>query len=182
MTRKAYSATAERDGKVWLVHVPEVDRYTQARSLREAGVMAADLVAIMTDSDPGSFDVTVTVELPSAARTYLERAHEQRERAAEANAAAADYSRKAARELADAGLTMRDIGQALGVSHQRAHQLVNDPIRPDIFFGDAVVADVSSDGLRDRTTYRDGLASRSATRSATSGRAGGGKSRMVSKG
>jgi transposase-like protein len=34
--------------------------------------------------------------------------------------------RAAARELADAGLTMRDIGQLLGISYQRAQQLVSE--------------------------------------------------------
>lgn len=120
-----YTATAERDGRFWSVHVPAVDRWTQARSLREVDVMAKDLVAVMLDVDPGSIRVDLEIRLPTSVQEHVEAAKRLREAAAEANSAAARESRAAARTLADQGMTMRDIGAALGISHQRAAQLVS---------------------------------------------------------
>lgn len=120
----AYTATAERDGRFWLVHVPAVDRWTQARSLREVEAMAKDLVAVMLDVDPESVRVDLEIRLPASVQEHLEAAKRLRDVAAEANSAAARESRAAARSLADQGMTMRDIGAALGISHQRVAQLV----------------------------------------------------------
>lgn len=120
-----YAATAERDGRFWLVHVPAVDRWTQARSLPEVEAMAKDLIAVMLEVDPESVRLDVEIRLPAAVQEHLEAAKRLRETAAEANSAAARESRAAARALADQGMTMRDIGAALGISHQRAAQLVS---------------------------------------------------------
>ncbi|MGL5850473.1 MAG: hypothetical protein ACRCZD_06765 [Phycicoccus sp.] len=119
-----YTATAERDGRSWLVHVSEVDRHTQARTLREIEPMARDLVAVMLDVEPASVNIDVQVRLPEDAAQHLDRARRLREEAAEANSAAARESRAAARALAGHGMPLRDIGAALGVSHQRAAQLL----------------------------------------------------------
>jgi len=121
---KTYSATAERDGKFWLIHVPEVDRFTQARNLQEVEAMARDLILVMTGANPAEVDVLVELRVPESARRHLRESQEQRARAAEANRAAAVAHRAAARALAEAGLTVRDIGVVLAVSHQRAAQLL----------------------------------------------------------
>lgn len=120
-----YAATAERDGRFWLVHVPAVDRWTQARSLREVEVTAKDLIVVMLDVDPETVCVDVEVRLPEVVQAHVDAARQLREQAAEANSAAARESRAAARSLADQGMTMRDIGAALGISHQRVAQLVS---------------------------------------------------------
>ena len=59
-----YHATAERDGRFWVIHVEEIERWTQARSIAEVDEMARDLVAVMTDVDPD--EVVVYVEFQSA--------------------------------------------------------------------------------------------------------------------
>lgn len=116
----------ERDGNWWLVYVPEVDRWTQARNLAEARVMAADLVVSMSAAPEGDVDIeSFTVELPAEVQRRLSEADELRRCAADANHAAAEKSREAARELRSSGMTVRDIGAALDVSYQRAHQLVS---------------------------------------------------------
>lgn len=122
----AYRANVERDGRFWLIHVPEIDRVTQARHLREVDQMARELIAIMTDVDPESVEVDVTITVPADAREHLDHAEELRKESARANAAAAEESRAAARALADAGLPLRDVGAVMGVSHQRAAQLIKD--------------------------------------------------------
>jgi hypothetical protein len=45
-----YDCTATRDGRFWLVHVPAIDKYTQARNVAEVETMARDLIATVTDS------------------------------------------------------------------------------------------------------------------------------------
>lgn len=122
--KRTYRVDVERDGRFWLLRVPEVG-VTQARHLREVDLMARDLIALTTDSDPGTFDLDVHVEVPAATRRHLQRAERLRDQARDSQSKAAAELRAAAQELAQSGLPMRDIGQLLGVSYQRAHQLVS---------------------------------------------------------
>jgi len=55
--------------RYWLVRVHEVDRWTQARHLREVEEMARDLVAVMLEVDANSFQLEVTYELPVPPRS-----------------------------------------------------------------------------------------------------------------
>lgn len=87
--------------------------------------MARDLIAIMEEASPDSFELDVQIELPQAVRQELTRSAALREQAAHAQAEAARLSRDAARQLYDQGLSLRDIGKVLGVSFQRAKQLVD---------------------------------------------------------
>jgi DNA-directed RNA polymerase specialized sigma24 family protein len=120
-----YKATVERDGRFWLVRVEGVGA-TQARHLRELDAMARDLVAVMTDLDADEVEVEYDFRLPGSVQDHLERAEQLRQESARANSASAAELRAAVRELADEGLTVRDIGQVLGMSYQRAHQLLSD--------------------------------------------------------
>ena len=120
-----YHARAERDGRFWLIHVAEIDRYTQARSLGEIQEMAADLVASMEDVDPAAVEVEIETVLPASVRRHLSRAEGFRREAYEQNALAAQESREAARELVgEYRLTLREAGTLLGISRQRVQQLV----------------------------------------------------------
>jgi len=124
-----YHAEVDRDGSVWRIRVPEVRRTTQARTLREVEPMARDLIAIMEDIPADSFDVNVRIKLPEEIQAELERSAALREEAARNQAEAAQLSRLAARHLRDQGLPLRDVGQALGVSFQRAKQLIDEADR-----------------------------------------------------
>ena len=86
--------------------------------------MTQDLIELMTGAKAGAFTVEYDIELPEAVREHLARAEQLRSESAEAQAAAAAEVRAAARELHQGGLPLRDVGQLLGISHQRAHQLV----------------------------------------------------------
>jgi hypothetical protein len=123
-TVRTYHAEVRRAGKYWAVYVREVDRWTQARHLRELEAMTEDLIELMGGAKAGSFRVDYDIELPETVRGHLARAEELRSQSAKAQAEAAAAVRAAARELHDGGLTLRDVGQLLGISHQRAHQLV----------------------------------------------------------
>ena len=117
-----YKATVTKDGRFWLVHVHGVERYTQARNLRDVEAMTVDLIEVMTGKRPQ--EVEYDIQLPAEAGDHLEAAKRYRAEAASANSRAAAEARAAARALHEAGIPLRDIGQLLGVTHQRAHQLV----------------------------------------------------------
>lgn len=123
-----YQAAVTRDGKWWMVSIPELGGLTQARRLSEAGLMAREWIALTLGVPLADVDVTVTVErvgdVNVAARVRAIR--EQRAQAADMERAAAAEAAQLARELAAQHVPVRDIGAALGVSFQRAHQLIRD--------------------------------------------------------
>ena len=123
MTAK-YRATVVRDGRFWLVQIDGVGS-TQARHLGELDAMAKDLIELMTGDDLTEFDVEYDIRLPAEVQAHLQRSKELRAASAEAQAAAAAEVRIAAKQLHRQGMGLRDVGKVLGVSHQRAHQLVS---------------------------------------------------------
>ncbi len=124
MAVNSYTAVASRGERYWLVHLPEIDQYTQARNLDEVEPMARDLIALWKEVPEDSFQLSVRVDLPDDVLYRLELARKYTNEAARAQSEAARERRDAAKELKRAGMTVRDIGKALGVSHQRAQQLV----------------------------------------------------------
>ncbi|MFD3596522.1 hypothetical protein ACFWU5_27715 [Nocardia sp. NPDC058640] len=125
MAQVNYTARVERGERYWLVHILEIDQWTQARNLQEVEPMARDLIGIMQEVPTDSFDLRVQVNLPEPVREKWERSKRLLGQIDELKAAAAAAAAAAAQTLAEAGLSQREIGLALGVSHQRAGQLVN---------------------------------------------------------
>ena len=121
-----YHVRVERDEKHWMLYVPEIDRVTQARNLREVDSMARDLIAIMDEIPADSFDLEIDIVTPASVAVHLQRSKELTEQAATIRSSAAAESRKAALELHRDGVPLRDVGTLLGVSFQRAHQLVSE--------------------------------------------------------
>lgn len=127
---KTYCAELERDGRFWRVHVPDIERSSQARSLSEAEAMVRDLIAIMTDVPQDSFNVDMKIILPEDVQLELDQSMALREQAKQTQAEAARLARDAAQRLHTLGFSLRDIGQALGVTFQRAKQLVDEAGQP----------------------------------------------------
>ena len=121
-----YHVRVERDEKHWMLYVPEIDRVTQARNLREVDSMARDLIAIMDEIPADSFDLEIDIVTPASVAVHLQRSKELTEQAATIRSSAAAESRKAALELHRDGVPLRDVGTLLGISFQRAHQLVSE--------------------------------------------------------
>ena len=122
--RRTYRATAERDGSSWIIRIPDIGRSTQARRLDQADDMARDLIAVMTDEDPSSFDVEIHAELDPHLGRLVQIAVERTASARHEQLMASLASRAAARALTQGGLTVRDAGRLLGVSYQRVQQLL----------------------------------------------------------
>ncbi|SDJ47190.1 hypothetical protein SAMN05192558_11671 [Actinokineospora alba] len=120
---KTFHAEVSRDGKFWLIRIPEVGRSTQALRYRDVRPMAAELIEIMGETE--EYELKVTVALPSAVEDHLARAEVLRAEAAQKNSEAAMESRAAVRELLSQGLSQREAGEILGLSFQRVNQLVN---------------------------------------------------------
>lgn len=120
----AYKAIAAKGDRYWLVNVPEIGHTTQARRLSEIEPMARDLIAVMLDVDPSTITVKVDLQLPVGFTEHAQAAERLRTKAAEANTDAAVEIREAARALRTAGLGLQEIGEIMGVSYQRASQLL----------------------------------------------------------
>lgn len=120
-----YEVTVRRDGRFWYVDIPALDGATQARNLSEIDEMAKDYIAEVTGTPVDRLEIVVTIELPAHVQAHLAAASALRDEEAHARARAAEESRAAARALKSQGLTVREVGAALGISHQRAQQLVS---------------------------------------------------------
>ena len=120
-----YHVTATRQGRVWMLRCDELPTmFSESVRLDRAAEICREAIAFVADVPEDSFHIEVRPILPEAYDLEVARARRARELAASANAEAAEHSRAAARELAAAGLTTRDIGAVMGISHQRSAQLL----------------------------------------------------------
>jgi hypothetical protein len=124
-----YVVSAERSGKWWILQaveapgaISQVTRLDQAEEIVEA-------IAFVTGEPVEEIEIDLRPVLPIEFDLHLRRAALYRQASAEGNAWAAFELRAAAHELVAKGLSLRDVGTLLGVSYQRAHQLVHDEIQ-----------------------------------------------------
>ena len=120
----SYLAVARRSGRWWAVEVPSLPGvFTQARTLDAVEPMVRDAIAMFRHAAAESIAVEVQCEPPAEARGDVEEALARRAEAERAQAAATAAMRQAVAALAQIGLTNRDAGRLLGVSHQRVAQI-----------------------------------------------------------
>jgi predicted RNase H-like HicB family nuclease len=125
------TARAQRSGSWWAVDVPEVPGvFTQARRLDQVAAEVADAVAVMLDVDPSTVELdqlVVNLAADSKAAAALDatvaQARALARQAEDAQRAAGAAMRAAVATLRNKGLSVRDVGAVLGVSHQRVAQL-----------------------------------------------------------
>lgn len=124
-----YTAELRLDGKWWSVWVSEIGHATQGRTLAEADEMARDLIRLWVEEDhgttldPAEIELHLDIRLPDEVRDHLEQADNLRTQAQRTQQAAAEEQAEAVRTLRRAGVSLRDAGRALGLSHQRVGQL-----------------------------------------------------------
>jgi predicted RNase H-like HicB family nuclease len=121
-----YTVRARRIGGWWALDVDEVQGvHTQVRRIDQAEAMARDAIAGVLNLRQSAFEVVVQPELPGQARALVAKATAARSSASRAQETASQLTREPARRLVEGeGLTVRDAGALLGVSHQRIAQLV----------------------------------------------------------
>lgn len=125
-TQRTLEAVAMKDGKWWEISIPELDQVTAAKKLSEVQEYAESLATAILDVPEGTVTVNVTYGLPVAVSSDWEQAREEMTRAQELTKSAAEHSRSVVRELHTKGYTVRDIEKVLGISFQRASQLLKD--------------------------------------------------------
>lgn len=129
--RKTYTVDVTRSGRWWAIAVPELKGvFSQARRLAEAELMAHDAIAAVLDVPPRSFDIVLHPILGDRLERLVHEARQSRADAQEAQVAAADRSARALRSLQKSGVPLRDAGELLGISHQRAAQIADADLKP----------------------------------------------------
>lgn len=118
---KVYEVIARRWKRGWELHIEDVG-VTQAKKLRDADMMARDLIERRTGEPADSFEVCVVPDLGGLEKAALS-ARERRAAAEAAIRAAAAESRDLARKLRSEGLSGDDTAAVLGVSKGRVSQL-----------------------------------------------------------
>ncbi|MHA7294341.1 hypothetical protein [Arthrobacter sp. HLT1-21] len=123
---QTFNAAARREGKWWVIEIPELGVTTQARNVAEIQEMATDLAAVIRNVDLAEVQVTVSMLTPELPEDSWQEAREKTLRAQELSKEAAVASRVVVTSLRSSGYTMRDIAAILGLSHQRVSQLAHD--------------------------------------------------------
>jgi hypothetical protein len=123
---KTYTVSVTRDGKWWMIAVPELDALTQARRVDDVPTAAKELIALETGVALADVEIDQHIELGGEdLAVRIAEITTQRARLAEDEARVRASTEAFAKKLADAQVPVRDIGALLGVTFQRASQLVN---------------------------------------------------------
>ncbi|MBT2502964.1 hypothetical protein [Curtobacterium sp. ISL-83] len=137
-SRSTYDVHVHREGKFWAIDVPGVG-YSQATRLTSVEETARDMIAATKEVAEDSFDVSVDIVIPSTVKDHINQARELHAQAARIQAQAAFESAQSAAVLKQDGLTYREIGLVLEVSHQRAQQLATAALNEPSHDGAALV-------------------------------------------
>ena len=123
---KTYETELTRENRWWLIEVDGIVM-TQARSLKEARVMAIDMIAVAKDVPSETIDVSLRPKLDAELEAEVDKARSAIRDLDEQQRIVAASSRLVARKLVhSAGLTGRDAAVVLGISPQRVSQLLAD--------------------------------------------------------
>ena len=123
-----YKIEVTRDGRWWMIRIPEIDGLTQARRLSEVDYMARDYLALATHTPIERIVVhVVSICVPGHGDISGPAHHlaEDRKKAAEDVARAQEFTAQYARDLVALKIPIRDVADLLDVSFQRVSQLVS---------------------------------------------------------
>ncbi len=121
-----FTVNAQRGQRRWILQcVEHPGALSEVARLSEALAAIREAISFVADLPQDSFAVQVVPVIDQRAREHMEAAVQLRAQASLAHERASDEIIQAAQSLVDSGLSLRDIGTILGLSHQRVHQLLN---------------------------------------------------------
>ena len=124
-----YKVICERSGGWWAIRVQELPGvFTQVRRLDQVEAMARDAIAMFERRKADSFDIEIVAVPPSGTTRVVTRARRARADAEEAQSVASEATIAAAVTLVRGGLSVRDVGVLLGLSHQRIAQMIRSNV------------------------------------------------------
>ncbi len=121
-----YTVTAERGTStgLWVLQcVEHPGAVSQTKRLAEADELMREAISFVANVDESDIDITLDVRTDTDAMRLLTDARAKRAESERLAAEAADQIAEAAGRLVRAGVSVRDTGHLLGVSHQRVSQL-----------------------------------------------------------
>lgn len=121
---RTLEATAYKEGKWWMISIPEIDGLSQAKTVETVPNMAADLAAIILNVPQEAVSVNITYRLPEAAAVIDRQWHEAKAQVVTAEATAADKLAELATTLKANGWTLKDIAAVTGYTFQRIAQIL----------------------------------------------------------
>jgi predicted RNase H-like HicB family nuclease len=125
-TMSTYTVRYERDETGWWVATIKEIRgcHTQGRTIDQARRRIREALGLFV-SNPEKAKLIDDIVLPAHARTLLKQVRATRQRAESEADKLKTSTAGAARLLTrDLGMSVRDAGEILGLSHQRIHQLL----------------------------------------------------------
>lgn len=122
-----YTAAARRVEGWWIVQCDQLPgALSQVKRLDRAAEEHREAIAFVAGQPVDQIEVEIHAALPPELAAELDESAAMVESAHRDLELAQARRRKVARQLADDGLTVRDIGAVFGVSYQRAHQMVRE--------------------------------------------------------
>ncbi len=120
---QSFIVTVERGKTRWVLHCPELSIVSQCRSLSEIEDEMVPIISDVAEIDENEIVLEISYQLPDDVLLHVEEAKVLEAEALEKQQRAAREKVAAIKALASKGITQRDIGRIMGLSHQRIAQL-----------------------------------------------------------
>ena len=123
---KTYQVECEWDATGWwVVTVPEVaGAVTQCKRLDKVRHDVGEVLELLTGKKPGTYQLDIHTSVPGQAGELAAKALGLRAEVEQLTSLVATTTSSAVVKLSESGFSMRDIGQLVGVSHQRVDQIL----------------------------------------------------------